>query len=487
MNQEENLYKSYGQAVEYFEKNCHGNSDVNFREFLIPSINKKCFCVSIDGLADSGKIEKTIIKPLLQKIVPKDIPLENIPMQITTALKIEKETDLEKAMHNLFNGNCVLLIEGAEKFFVIEIKGWQSRGISTVEEEITVRGPKDCFTENFRTNTAQIRRRVKSKDLIFEDFTVGRHSRTTITIAYMAGLAPKELPETLKERILKIDIDNIADSGQIEQLIEKNSGSPFPQCGNTERPDKAAAAILEGRAVVIVDGSPAVLIFPTTLSQFMQTPDESYEKWQVSILLRGVRWVAFYLSLLLPALYIAVIAYHPGIMPTNFILISAANRQRFAFSAIMELFILEFFIELIREASIRMPKNIGQTFGVVGGIIVGDAAIRSGIVSPLLVVVIGITVLASFAIPSYNLSLSLRLMRFPVTIMSAMFGLFGFLVAFILITCHVVNMRSLYTDYAAPYSPLIPQDFTNIFASPPLKKLKNRPFAFYPRNKKRQK
>ena len=265
------------------------------------------------------------------------------------------------------------------------------------------------------------------------------------------------------------------DSGYIEQFIEDNPYSPFPQIATTERPDEVAGELYEGRVVILVDNSPFALIIPTTINSLFQSPEDYYDRWIISSVLRVIRFTASLLALVMPSLYVVFTSYHTGILPTKLVLSIAASREGVPFPAIVEAFIMEFTLELLREAGLRLPSAIGNTIGIVGGLIIGEAAVRAGIVSPIMVIIVAITAIASFANPSYNLSVGFRLLRFTLIAASGILGLYGLVLGLILILVHLVRLKSFNEPYLTPFVAVNWSDYKDTIYRAPLYKMVKRP------------
>jgi spore germination protein len=334
-----------------------------------------------------------------------------------------------------------------------------------------------------RINTVLIRRRIRDTRLKVKQMRVGRRSATDIALLYMSDvIRPNVLSET-EERISEIDIDAVLDSGMLEQLIEGDWRSVFPQCETTERPDKAAAAILEGRLAVIVDNSPIALIVPATFNTLCQSPEDYYQRTWIMSFTRILRFAAVILSACLPGFYLAAAIYHPQMLPPMLMLKMAAARQNVPFPAVVEILMMEIAFELLREAGIRMPKAIGGTFGIVGGLIVGQAAVEAGIVSPIVVVVVALTAISSFAIPGQSLVTGLRLVKFLFIILSASLGLLGFWAAALLTLVHLASLNSFGIPYLFPFvSGEVNQgsDYKDSIFRVPLFKMRRRPIFARP-------
>lgn len=301
------------------------------------------------------------------------------------------ELKINIIISELINGNTILFLDEIDRVLVIGSQGWKDRMISEPVTENVVRGPRDGFTENIENNVALIRRRIKSPDLRVESLKIGTETKTMLSIVYIEGIAKEEIISEVKNRLGCIEIDSILESGYIEELIEDTPISPFPQIEHSERPDKISAAILEGRIAIIIDTTPFVLIVPTIFFQFIQSADDYYERFPIGSLTRVVRVFAYFISVILPALYIALTSFHQEMIPTPLALSIAASREGVPFPSIGEAFIMEGTFEILREAGLRLPRQAGQAVSIVGGLVIGEAAVQAGIVSQAMVIVVALT------------------------------------------------------------------------------------------------
>jgi spore germination protein len=318
---------------------------------------------------------------------------------------------------------------------------------------------------------------------------VGTRSKTDVAILYIEDIADDNLVSEVRRRIDAVDIDAVLDSSILEHLIEDDYKSLFPQIDNTERPDTVAASLYEGRVAIIVDNSPFVLIVPGTLGTLLQSTEDYYSRWSEGTLLRLIRFVAVLLATLSPALYIAITAYHPGLLPTRLVYYVGASRVNVPFPAVIEATIMELTMELIRQAGTRISGPIGSTIGIVGGLIIGQAAVEAGIVSNLMIIIVAITTIATFAIPSYELGSALRICKFGFIFLSGIFGLYGIMLGVILLFSHIVILNSFGIPLSSPYSGLgIEQgDLKDTFVKGPIQSLWQRPGFTKPKNIKRMK
>lgn len=412
----------------------------------------------IDMLIDTKTIEMNIVSKLMaMKNKPES---QVITISIFDALKdggittadlseTEKFEDINMA---ILSGDTVILVDGFSKAIIVSTKGWPNRGIPTAEIEVSVQGSQEAFSEGFRFNTALIRRRIRDTNLKLKQMKIGRRSGTDIGIMYLEDVVRPKILREAEKRLKNIDIDAILDCGYIDQLIEDDWMSPLPQTQITERPDKAASAILEGRIVIVVDNSPFVIIIPATFNAFFQASDDYYQNWKITSCIRFLRYVAGFIAVALPGLYLATAVFHPSMIPMLLTFKMAAARQMVPFPAIVEILIMEAAFELLQEAGLRLPKPVGGSIGIVGGLIVGQAAVEAGLVSPIVVIVIALTGIASFSTPHYSLSAGFRIMKYLITVLSAMLGFFGFWAGILIILIHMVSLKSFGIPYLFPFA-----------------------------------
>ena len=477
--------KDFDENFQKFKVYLKDGQDVVFRRFTSPIGNTKCGVVFIDGLVSKDWVQRDVINPIIlgagqleksdQESVAEANTAKILMERIVTAAEVKEAQNLDEAMLPVLSGETVLLVDGYDKAMIIGTRQWAARSVQEPPSETVIRGPRDGFTETLRFNTALLRRRIRDPNLVIKNMTVGRRSKTNVVVSYVKGIARPDLVQMVEEKIGKIDVDDIHESGEIEQFLEDNKITPFPQLQSTERPDKAVAAMMEGRVTILVDGTPFVLIAPAGLYQFFQSPEDYYERWIIGSLLRLLRWAGSFLATFAPALYIAIVSYHPGMLPTELALSVAATRETVPFPAFVEALLMETTIELLREAGARLPKAIGQTIGIVGGIIIGDAAVRAGIASPFMVIIVAITAISSFIIPSYNVAIAFRVIRFPIMVLAATLGLYGVMLAFIFINVHMILLKSFGSNYMSPVAPIQIRDWKDVFIRVPLQWMQRRP------------
>lgn len=449
------------------------NSDIILREFKlqINGKNYNCLIVSIDGMVNSEQVNNFLLRPLMEAANndnnSKTLNLNGIKVKKTKKIDlstyihhclmplndVNKIDSLDKLITAVNAGNVALLVDTLSTAFVVEVKGYKIREISSPSNEIVVRGSQEAFVENLRTNTSILRRAINNESLIIENCNVGKISKTNIAICYLKNIANSDLVNEVKYRVNNLDVDFIISSGQLEQLIQDESNVAFPQLIATERSDKTAMHLLEGRVAVIVNGSPYVLIMPGVFLDFLSSPEDMNLKHQYSNLLKIVRFIATFITLLLPGIYVAITNYHTELIPTELLFTIAASRNTVPFPTIVEILIMEISFELIREAGLRVPTPFGTTIGIIGALILGESAVSANLVSPILIIVVAITGLSSFTIPDFSLSFSFRIFRFLFVILGYMGGLLGIVIGVFIGLTVLVSLKSFGSPYLAPYVP----------------------------------
>ncbi|MDP4105215.1 MAG: spore germination protein [Bacillota bacterium] len=375
----------------------------------------------------------------------------------------------------ILSGYAVLMVEGIPETLAIQIEGIETRSISESTTQTIIRGPKDAFNESISTNISLIRRRIKNPNLRFEGFTIGKDTQTSVVVAYIEGIANQKVIEEVRNRVSRVNINAIFDSGNIEELIGDKTYTPFPLVYNSERPDTIAAHLTAGKIAIFVDGSPFVLSVPVVLTNFFDVSEDYFQPFLMSSFIRLVRYASFLLSLLLPAIFVTLITYHFELIPTPLLVSIASQRENVPFPAIIELMLMDLTFEILREAGTRMPRAVGQTVSIVGALVIGQAAVEAGIISNMMIIVVAITAIASFVSPIYSFANSTRLLRFFLTMMGGILGLYGVLLGMCAIFAHLVSLRSFGVPYLAPMAPFIVEDQKDVLIRMPLFHMKGRP------------
>lgn len=450
---------SLDKNLKYLKDKLKDCNDVVYREFRVGNRQQFRFAlVYVDGLVDRNMLNEEVLKSLMLQtkhanlspgIITGDVFSIALRSGLTTS-EVKEEEYIDKSMIALLSGDSLVLVDGYKKVLVIGSKGWPSRGVQEPQTESVIRGPRDGFTETMRFNTALLRRRLRDPNLKIKQIKVGVRSKTDVALAYMDNIVDKNVLKEVEKRLESINIDGVLESGYIESFIEDRKYSIFPQVQSTERPDRVAASLLEGRVAIITDNTPFVLLVPATLNILFQSSEDYYERWFIASFIRILRYASAFVSLVLPAVYIAITSYHPGLIPTDLALYIAGTRTGVPFPAFIEAIIMELTLELLREAGIRLPGPIGQTIGIVGGLVIGQAAVQAGLVSPIMVIVVAITAIASFAVSSYSVGIAFRILRFFIIALSAVLGLYGLVMGLLLTLVHLCSLKSFGVPYLAP-------------------------------------
>lgn len=443
----------------------------------------KAAVVYTDGLIDSVPIQESLLEPLLKyealpKPLPPDEALPIIARQSIALGSIQFTKKYEEAILAVVGGDAVLFMDGTSTAVITDVKGGERRSIQEASTQVSVRGPKEGFTESMATNIALIRRMIHNPNVWVETMKVGKQTKTDVAVMYINGLVSEEVLGEVRRRLKKINMDGVLESGYVEQLIEDETFTPFPTIINTERPDIVTANLLEGRVAIIVNGTPFVLLAPAVFVQFFQSAEDYYSRFDIATAIRMLRVLVFLISLIGPAVYIAATTFHQEMIPTGLLIIVAAQRDNVPFPAFVEALIMEITFEILREAGVRMPKAIGSTVSIVGALVIGQAAVQAGIVSPAMVIIVSITAITSFATPSYSIAMSARLLRFLFMGAAASFGFYGVALIFMAMIVHLCSLRSFGVPYMSPLAPFIAKNVGDTFIRLPLLFSKNRPRLF---------
>lgn len=432
--------------IRYVETVMEDCNDLIKKEFSIgKKRNIKIYVVYMDGLVNTEMIQESVIKPLL--IEPLVSTKEAMDQWMIESADRKRIAAMEEALTGILSGNTVVFIDGEEQAVLISSKMPPTRGVQNADQEVAMVGPKDSFNESLRTNTALVRRRIRDTRLKVVQKQIGTRSKTDYALMYIDDLVQKDVLEQVKAQMELICVDGVLDSGMLQQFLEKNTKTPFPTYQLTQRPDKTASGLLEGRIAVIVDNSPMALLLPVTMNVFFQASDDYYNRWETATFARFLRYISAFLAVGLPGFYVALASYHPEVLPTPFLLALISAREGVPFPVVVEVLLMELSFELLREAGIRLPGQLGGTIGVVGGLIVGQAAVDAHIVSTIVVIVVALTAIASFSIPNEIFTGAFRLLKFFLIAMCAFWGLYGFFLGCLAVFVHLFRLES----YGVPY------------------------------------
>lgn len=456
------------------ERLFHRCSDWVVRAFRIAG-GRRAALVYFEGLVDGARLEESVVKPLQHQAFPvrgeppRGEAVRHFLEQHAVALSTVRAVKAVRAVvKGVVYGDAALLIDGEASALLLRAPAVRQRGIDEPQIESVIRGPREGFVEHLHTNIGLLRRRIRSPRLKLETLRLGRLTGTQVAIAYVHGLTPPPLVEEARRRLRRIDIDGVLDSAYVEELIEDDPYSPFPQMLATERPDVVAAHLLEGRVAILVDGTSFALVAPVTLWALMQASEDYYERYFIATALRGLRYLFALIALMLPAVYIAITTFHQEMLPTSLLLTVAATREGIPFPSIIEALIMEVSFEALREAGIRLPKTVGQAVTIVGALVIGQAAVQAGIVSAPIIIVVALTGIASFTFPRFNLGIAIRLLRFPIMLMAATLGLYGVILGVLAVLVHLCGLRSFGVPYLSPVAPLIGSDLIDVALRPPI-------------------
>lgn len=449
---EASLFADLNKNLEMLRGIFHTSGDMIIREFAFgqqPQIHAGLLYV--DGLVDKTTVNQSIMKPFMydSRIACMEKPhKENIDYVKTTLLSVgdvQQVSSIHRLVDACMSGNTILLVDGLDEALVISTKEWESRGVQEPQTENVVRGPREGFSETLRINTALLRRKIKNPDLIFETMKIGYRTKTEICIAYLHGVASTALVNELRNRLNRIHTDAILESGYIEQFIEDAPYSIFSTVANSEKPDVIAAKLLEGRAAVLVDGTPFVLTVPALFIESFQVSEDYYSRAFFASFVRIIRYISYMLTTLTPAIYVATLTYHPELLPSPLLFTLMASEEGLPFPLFLELVLMMIVFDILREAGVRLPRPVGQAVSIVGALVIGQAAVAAGIVSDFTVIAIAVTAVSSFVNPAQTDSAGI--LRYIFLILSAVMGGFGIIIGLICVLIHLVTLRS----FGAPY------------------------------------
>ena len=488
---DEKIFPSISVNKEYMQVkyNTLINSDIVLREFTLNARGRQynAFIIYIDGMIDSKIMDDFILKPLMLRnrnnlfdgpqnrvvseaitnnITVRKVKKFNLANYLINSLipqnSVKQVNTFSEVSAGINSGNCALFVDTIPIAFDIELKGFKQRSVDKPNNEIIIKGPHEAFVENIRTNTSLIRRIINNENLIIENISVGKITKTKCAVCYMKNITNEDLVNEVKYRLNNLEVDSLLSAGELEQLIVDSNILGIPEVLSTERPDKATKYLLKGRVIVIVNGTPYGIIMPAVLADFLTSSEDSNLKVNFGNFLRSLRIIASFITLLLPGLYVAITSFHQEILPTSLLYSILASRASVPFPIIVEILIMEISFELIREAGLRVPSPIGPTIGIVGALVLGQAAVSAGIVSPILIIIVAITGIASFAIPDFSFGFHLRyfiLLVFMAGFLGIGIGLF----VYISILC---SLQSFGVSFTSPFAPVSIKDGNGYFLPP---------------------
>ncbi len=444
------------------------------REVLIGGV-ARCFLIFMDGMINSAQQGETVVEALVESKLPDDfVPnAKYVAQNVLFANEVNETEKLPDMLRALLYGDTVLIMQNSKSALTINTKGWRTRGISEPSSERVLQGPREGFDEAAMFNLAMIRRKLLTPDLCIELMRIGRRSDTPVFICYLGSLANKNTVKELKRRLKKIDIDGILDSNYIAENIRDNRYSLLKTMGSTERPDIVAARLLEGRIAVVVDGTPVVLTLPYLFSENFQSDEDYYINFTLASLARLLRWFCFFITVSVPGVFVALVTHHFDLLPTHFALTVSRLRAGVPIASVVECIALIFAFEILKEAGLRMPQNLGHALSIVGGLVVGQAAVEAGIVSAPMLIAVAFSAIAGLMVP--RLMGAVFYWRMFTVIACAVFGLFGFFVSVSIFAIRVFSIKSFDVDYTISFAHPSFQALKDTFIRVPWRNMKTRP------------
>lgn len=438
----------------YIRKRCENCDDILIRPMRLGEGHKAdCLMVYIEVAVSNMMLDDSAIGKMINHFweIPEEKIREFIRRNSLGIADVKELSSMEEVFGAILSGNAVFFLDGYDKAMKISSKGYPGLAVSEVKTEKVLRGSKEGFCDSVKINAALVRKRIRDTRLKVEQSSIGVRSNTVVQLLYVEDLVHEELLTAVKERMESFAVDGILDSGMLEQLTEEAWYSPFPQFQTTERPDRAAQELLNGKAVLLCDNSPVALVVPGAFNSFMESSEDWYNRFEMASFLRVLRYLAMAVATLLPGLYLAVIRFHTQILPANLILSFAQARDGVPFSSVVELVFLELSFELIREAGVRIPGALGNAIGIVGGLIIGQAAVEANLVSPVVVIIVALTALGSLAIPNEEFASAFRLLKYAFLFLGGFLGIFGIVLGLYLTMAHLAGLLSFGVPYLVPF------------------------------------
>ncbi|KEO84830.1 spore germination protein [Tumebacillus flagellatus] len=457
--------------------------NVVFRSFLIAK-RKEAALIYLEGLTDVRALHDSVLKPLM---TPSDPSLPDLVKESLPVASVREIRSLEECARSILDGNPILLQDQVEFALRMGLEHVEQRGIEEPKSEPAVRGSQEGFTESLPTNLSIMRRIIRSPHLKSQMIELGSYTNTQVVLLSITGVADPQLVQEVHDRVSRIETDGILEGGYLEEFIEDTPYSPFPQVQNTQRPDVVAAALLEGRVALVVEGTPDVLILPTTLNALLQASDDYYQRFLFVSSIRLLRYFVLIISLVLPGVFVAMLNFHQEMIPTRLLISIASAHEVVPFPSIVETFMMQIAYEILREAGLRLPRQAGSAVTIVGALVIGEAAVSAGFVSAPVVIVIALTGIASFTTPHYALEQTIRLIRLGLLLLGGMIGMLGIMFGLLGICIHLCALRSFGVPYLFPITPLRTSELKDTFVRVPHWKMDKRPHFTGAYNKYRQK
>ncbi|MBC2398466.1 spore germination protein [Clostridium tetanomorphum] len=461
------------------------NKDLGVIIRKLSLLDRDLYILYVQEITDRNSLSSNIIKPILENKNSSNLDIKNIANSIIYVDNIFIDNDENIILDYILKGNSIVLSTNEKQYIVANTIKIEKRNVEKPELQSAIKAPRDAFTENFEGNLSLIRYRIKDPNLMVHKTTVGIRSKTSIAVIYIKDVADNTIVNEVINRINSISIDGVMESGYIQKLLTKNNSTLFPQTGISERSESACHNILNGKICIIVEGGNLPIVLPQTFWDFIDTGDDHYKNTYFAAFIKILRSISLFMSITLSALYIAVVSFHPDILPPQYILTLAKSRGTVPANSFLEAFIMETIAEILKEASLRLPSQIASTIGIVGTIVIGQASITAGLVSPLMLIIVSLSTMTSFIVPDYTITNSLRVLKFMLIFITASFGLLGLIIGITFIIINLVSTTSFGVPYTSPFIPLNFKDIKNYFLSD-IKSINKRPHYASMKNRKRK-
>ncbi|SDC32898.1 spore germination protein KA [Melghirimyces thermohalophilus] len=473
------IYKRLDDNLAFLKKTFGNSMDLAIYHAQIGKPSVKLAVIYLESMVEDQSINRLMTDIYNQDngegFTSKEHTFDWLKEKVVSVGEAERLSNLDDICSKVTYGHVVVLMDGVTHAISGDTSAPPHRSISEPTTQRVTQGPKEGFTEDIATNLSLVRRRIPSTNLRFDEMKVGRITRTRVAVTYVDGIVNPQLVAGVKRRLQNINTDSVLDTRDIGDWIEDNKFSVFQTMLYYERPDTVAAKILEGRVAILVEGTPFVLILPVTALETVQAPEDYYLRYDIATFLRAIRFIAFFLALLSPSIYVALATFHQDMLPTDIALNIVSQREGVPFPIFVEALLMELTFEVLREAGVRAPRILGVSITIVGAVIIGQTAVDAGVVTPIKVIIVSVTGIASFVAPEFSISVSARLLRFAFLILASTYGFFGIGIAFIIMVFHVQSLRSFGVPYLAPLSPFIGSDLKDVIFRVPHWAMTKRP------------
>lgn len=444
--------------------------DLVVRALVVKGSQRKVYVLYIKSITDQTVINEYIVEPIINgffELPDASLGRENQYIEEIHLSSVPHGELVRQITQGLVENRCVVADVEQDRLLFIPCSLPQHRQVEEPESEPVIRGPHEGFTESLDTNVALIRKRIHNPYLRLETYQIGAETQTKVLLIYLANVAPAPLVQEARHRLSRIKTDSVLESSYIEEFVQDNMVTVFPLLSNTEKPDVVAARLLEGKVAIMVEGSPDVIMAPMTFFEFFSSPEDYYQRADIATFVRFIRLISFIIAVLVPGIYVAVMTFHPELLPTALVISLASQLEGVPLPTLAEVLVMEIIFEIIREAGLRMPRAIGQALSIVGAIVLGQAAVQAGLISAAVVIVVAVTGIANFVVPTYSFGIAQRLLRFTFLILAGFMGLFGILCGLLFLLAHLVSLESFKVPYMAPVVPFHFADWKDTFVRLP--------------------